>query len=50
MIIGDDEAGAGEVTLKPLRAIGEQANQQKRVSVDAVADEIMNSILDWDES
>ncbi|RDE52062.1 MAG: histidine--tRNA ligase [Candidatus Accumulibacter meliphilus] len=50
VIIGDDEAGAGEVTLKPLRAIGEQANQQKRVSVDAVADEIMNSILDWDES
>jgi histidyl-tRNA synthetase len=50
VIIGDDEAGAGEVTLKPLRATGEQPNQQKRVSIDAVADEIMSSILDWDES
>mgnify|MGYP000885699987 FL=1 len=50
VIIGDDEADAGEVTLKPLRASGDQPNQQKRVSVDGVADEIMNSILDWDDS
>ena len=41
---------AGAVTLKPLRATGEQPNPQKRVSVDAVADEIMSSILDWEES
>jgi hypothetical protein len=27
VIIGDDEAGAGEVTLKPLRATGEQAER-----------------------
>ncbi|WP_291994027.1 histidine--tRNA ligase [Candidatus Accumulibacter sp. ACC003] len=50
VIIGDDEATAGEVTLKHLRAVGEQPNQQKRVSVDRVADEIMNSIVDWEES
>ncbi len=50
VIIGDDEASAGEVTLKPLRPTGEQPNEQKRVSVDRVADEIMSSILDWEES
>lgn len=33
MIIGDDEAGAGEVSLKPLRDLGEQA----RMTVDAAA-------------
>ena len=50
VIIGDDEANAGEVTLKPLRANGETAyetaNAQKRVGVDQVAEEIMNSFLD----
>jgi histidyl-tRNA synthetase len=50
VIIGDDEANAGEVTLKPLRANGDQKNEQKRVSVDSVADEIMNSFLDWEEA
>ncbi len=50
VIIGDDEANAGEVTLKPLRADGEQKNEQKRVSVDRVADEIMNSFLDWEDA
>jgi len=50
VIIGDDEANAGEVTLKPLRLAGDQPNEQKRVSVDSVADEIMSSILDWEES
>ena len=50
VIIGDDEANAGEVTLKPLRPTGDQQNEQKRVSVDRVADEIMSSILDWEES
>lgn len=49
VIIGDDEASAGEVTLKPLRASDGVQNEQKRVSVDRVADEIMNSFLDWDE-
>lgn len=50
VIIGDDEANAGEVTLKPLRAEGEERNEQKRVSVDHVADEIMNFFLDGDEA
>lgn len=57
VIIGDDEAAAGEVTLKPLRATGDAAadaagatkREQKRVAVDAVADEIMNSFLDWED-
>lgn len=54
VIIGDDEAAAGEVTLKPLRATGDaadpgQSREQKRVSVDAVADEIMKSFLDWED-
>ena len=51
VIIGDDEAGAGEVTLKPLRtADGENGNEQKRVSVDLVADEIMNAFFDGDDA
>ena len=50
VIIGDDEANAGEVTLKNLRANGEQQNIQKRVSVDQVADEIMEAFLDWEEA
>ena len=49
VIIGDDEASAGEVTLKPLRASDGVQNEQKRVGVDRVADEIMNSFLDWEE-
>ena len=49
VIIGDDEANAGEVTLKPLRGDGETRNEQKRISVDQVADEIMNSFMDWEE-
>ena len=46
VIIGDDEAEASEVTLKPLREEG----AQKRVSVDNVADEIMNSFMDMEEA
>ena len=49
-IIGDDEANAGEVTIKPLRANEEKQNEQKRVSVDSVADEIMNLFLHGDEA
>ena len=49
VIIGDDEASAGEVTLKSLRASDGVQNEQKRVGVDRVADEIMNSFLDWEE-
>ncbi|WP_305073644.1 histidine--tRNA ligase [Propionivibrio sp.] len=52
VIIGDDEANAGEVTLKPLRAEEGpgQRNEQKRVSVDLVADEIMNAFFDGDDA
>jgi histidyl-tRNA synthetase len=49
VIIGDDEAAAGQVTLKPLREnIGGQG-EQRRVSVDRIADEIVNSFLEEDE-
>ncbi len=51
VIIGDDEASAGEVMLKSLRsAEGEDGNNQKRVSVDLVADEIMNAFFDGDDA
>ncbi|MDR2112162.1 MAG: histidine--tRNA ligase, partial [Candidatus Accumulibacter sp.] len=49
VIIGDDEAEAGEVTLKALRAGDDWRNEQKRVSVDRVADEIMDAFLDGDD-
>ena len=50
VIIGDDEACAGEVTLKPLRATGnDERNEQKRVSVDRIADEIMDAFLEEEE-
>ena len=50
VIIGDDEANAGEVTLKPLRATDGLQNEQKRVGVDRVADEIMNSFLEREDA
>ena len=46
VIIGDDEAAAGEVTLKPLRAIAGQPNEQQRVSADGLAEVIMSHMLD----
>jgi histidyl-tRNA synthetase len=54
VIIGDDEASVGEVTLKYLRDQDKQGcaemPAQKRVGVDKIADEIMNSLLDWEEA
>lgn len=50
VIIGDDEAVAGEVALKPLRANGDMPNEQKRVSVDRIADEITSAFFDEDEA
>jgi histidyl-tRNA synthetase len=50
VIIGDDEAAAGEVTLKHLREESTESGTQKRVSVDKVADEIMNACMDWEEA
>jgi histidyl-tRNA synthetase len=46
VIIGDNEAEAGEVTLKPLRADDGRREEQKRVGVDFLADEIMNAFFD----
>jgi histidyl-tRNA synthetase len=46
VIIGDDEAAANEVSLKPMR---EEGDGQKRVPLEALADTIMNSMLDWNE-
>jgi histidyl-tRNA synthetase len=43
VIIGDDEAEAGEVSLKALRAEGAQRDEQRRVGIDRVADEIMKA-------
>ncbi|EXI87509.1 MAG: Histidine--tRNA ligase [Candidatus Accumulibacter sp. BA-94] len=50
VIIGDDEASAGEASLKPLRAADGQANEQRRVGVDRLADEIIDAIVDWEEA
>ena len=49
VIIGDDEAEAGEVTLKHLRANDDNRNEPTRVGIDKVADEIMNSLLDGED-
>ncbi|MEI7432488.1 MAG: histidine--tRNA ligase, partial [Betaproteobacteria bacterium] len=50
VIIGDDEAAAGEVTLKSLRVNGGVQGEQKRVNVDRIADEIVKSFLEEDEA
>jgi histidyl-tRNA synthetase len=50
VIIGDDEAEAGEVSLKALRAEGERRDEQKRVSVDRLADEIMDAFSEGDDA
>ncbi len=61
VIIGDDEAQAGEVTLKYLReaaqdggemeqTAGQTTGRQRRVAVDRLGEEIMNAFFDGDES
>ena len=50
VIIGDDEAAAGQVTLKPLRASEGQQNEQQRVGLEELADVIMNSYIDGEEA
>lgn len=50
IIIGDDEATAGEVTLKSLRENGSTAGSQKRIAIDRVGEEIMNAFLDGEDS
>jgi histidyl-tRNA synthetase len=48
VIIGDDEAVAGEATLKPLRE-GEGV-QQQRIKLDDLAEAILDRIVDWEEA
>jgi histidyl-tRNA synthetase len=48
VIIGDDEAEAGEVSLKALREGAR--DEQKRVGIDRIADEITNALLDGDDA
>lgn len=50
VIIGDDEANAGEVTLKTLREGDGAQGEQKRVGIDRVAEEIANYFVEEDES
>ncbi len=46
VVIGDDEAAAGEVQLKSLRA---EAPAQQRISADNVAEAIIDQMVDADE-
>jgi histidyl-tRNA synthetase len=45
VIIGDDEVTAGEVSLKPLRAAGEQ----QRIAIDQLADELGERLFAWED-
>ena len=51
VIIGDDEASAGEVTLKPMRGAQEEGGRtQQRVSLEALAETIMDQMIDWEDA
>ena len=53
VIIGDDEATAGEVTLKALRAVGADGTTggpQRRVALAALADALTDEMIDWEEN
>jgi histidyl-tRNA synthetase len=50
VIIGDDEASAGEVSLKPLREVGEQRGEQQRVALADLAEAVNNLIFSTDET
>ncbi|MFA7269566.1 MAG: histidine--tRNA ligase [Sterolibacterium sp.] len=45
LIIGDDEAAAEEVTLKPLR----EASEQRRVAYDQLAEAIGELLFEWED-
>ena len=51
VIIGDDEAAAGEVTLKYLRetSANGETGRQRRVAVDRLGEAIMNALFDEGE-
>ncbi|MCX7169161.1 MAG: histidine--tRNA ligase [Proteobacteria bacterium] len=46
LIIGEDEAAASEVTIKPLR----EAVEQRRVAYDQLAEAIGELLFEWDEN
>jgi histidyl-tRNA synthetase len=46
LIIGEDEAAASEVTIKPLR----EAAEQRRVAYDQLAEAIGELLFEWDEN
>ena len=52
VIIGDDEAAAGEVTLKYLRetSVDGETGRQQRVAVDRLGEEIMNALFEGEET
>jgi histidyl-tRNA synthetase len=52
VIVGDDEARAGEVSLKPLREVGEDGvhGEQRRVRQEALVDTIMDHLVDWEDA
>ena len=50
VIIGDDEAAAGEVALKPLRSETDKKSEQKRVKLDVLVETIMDTLVDWEEA
>lgn len=51
VIIGDDEAAAGEVTLKALRdGDAEGKGTQQRLSADTVGEAIMNELIDGEDA
>jgi histidyl-tRNA synthetase len=49
VIIGDDEAAAGEVTLKPMRGAEYGAGGQRRVGFELLAETILDEMIDWDD-
>ena len=50
VIVGDEEATAGEVALKKLRSDDGQKLEQERVKLDALLDTIMNEWMDWEDA
>jgi histidyl-tRNA synthetase len=54
VIVGDDEAAAGEVTLKALRADGmeegSKGGPQRRIAIDALADVLTDELIEWEEA
>jgi histidyl-tRNA synthetase len=50
VIIGDDEAAVGEVSLKHLRGDWDAKTPQRRVRMDMLLDTIMDELMDWEDA